>query len=238
MKKTVKWPLFVVVVILAFIAGYALSYAIPLLSLKPAETGQIPGTNIFAVKNRLGCAYFYSTNDGYVMIDAGSDAIKFEASLNEKGINVNDVRWIFLTHSDSDHVAALAMFPNATVYMGEDELPLLNGAVKRSAVIRNKLPTGISVDKINLLRDDQELLCGGIKVECLKTPGHTIGSMSYLVDGEYLFTGDAFKLVKGVMGVHPFTMDAKLAKQSMERLKETMIGSSFVLTSHYGYENQ
>ena len=237
MKKTVKWPLFVVVVILAFFAGFGLSYAFPLLSLKPAETGPIPSTGIFAVKNRSGCAYFYSTNDGYVLIDAGSDAKKFEASLYEEGINVNDVRWIFLTHSDYDHVAALAMFPNAEIYMGEDELPLLNGAVKRSIILRNKLPDGISIDKTNLLRDGQELTCGGIKVECLKTPGHTIGSMSYMVSDRYLFTGDAFKLVKGVMGVHPFTMEVKLAKQSMERLKETMNKSSLVLTSHYGYEN-
>ena len=237
MKKAVKWSLVVAAAIFALIAGYALSYALPLLSLKPAETGQIPGTGIFAVKNRLGCAYFYGTSGGYIMIDAGSDAKKIEASLYEEGINANDVRWIFLTHSDADHVAALTMFPNAIIHMGEDELPLLNGAVKRSLILRNKLPDGISVDKINLLRDDQELSCGGIKVECLKTPGHTIGSMSYMVDDRYLFTGDAFKLIKGIMGVHPFTMDAKLAKNTMERLKEAINKSSLVLTSHYGYEN-
>jgi glyoxylase-like metal-dependent hydrolase (beta-lactamase superfamily II) len=97
------------------------------------------------------------------------------------------------------------------------------------------MPEGINTGKIVLLQNGQELLFSGTAVKCIKAPGHTNGSMAYLVDGKYLFTGDAFKVRNGAMRVHPYTMDAELAIRTMEQLKETISGSSLILTSHYGY---
>jgi glyoxylase-like metal-dependent hydrolase (beta-lactamase superfamily II) len=203
--------------------------------MNPTKAGPISGTNIVAVRNNLSDMYFVKTDSGYILIDAASDEKKFEISLKEARIDANDVRWIFLTHSDYDHVDALNLFPNAAVYMSEDELLLVNGTVRRNFFIgNNAMPEGFNVNKINLLSDGMELSCNGIKVKCIKTPGHTIGSMAYLIDSQYLFTGDAFKLTKGVMGVHPFTMDAKLAKKTMQQLNEIINKSSMVLTTHYG----
>ena len=47
-----------------------------------------------------------------------------------------------------------------------------------------------------------------------------------------------FKVKKGVIGVHPYTMDSKLSKKTMEQLKDTIAKSSLVLTSHYGYHDK
>ena len=119
--------------------------------------------------------------------------------------------------------------------MNEDELPLINGTIKRTAAGSNSLPSGIDINKINLLQNGQELFFDGTKVECMKAPCHTNGSMVYMVDGKYLFTGDAFKVKKGTVTVHPYTMNAELAKKTIEQLKETIKSSSIVLTAHYGY---
>jgi len=235
MKKTIKLFLLAVAAIFAAAAGIGIIYIFPLLSINPAETGKIFGTNIYAVKNRMGAVYFIPVNNGYIMVDSGSDAKKLESSLKEEGINTDDVKWILLTHSDADHTAGLALFPNAKIYMNEDELPLINGTAKRSFFGGNTLPKGIDTGGIVLLSGNQELSCNGINVKCIKAPGHTAGSMVYLVDGMYLFTGDAFKVKNGSMGVHPYTMDAALSKKTMEQLKNVITNSSKILTSHYGY---
>ena len=235
MKKSIRRLLFICAAVIIVLMGAGLTYYLPMLVMSPAGTGQLSGTGIYCVRNAINTVYFINTSSGYIMVDAGSDRPKIETSIQEIGIDKNDVKWILLTHSDYDHVASLALFPNAAIYMNGDEFPLINGTVKRSPFGGNSLPEGISVNSINSLLDGQELSFGGVGIKCIASPGHTPGSMMYLVDGRYLFSGDAFKVSKGKIGVHPYTMDAKLAKNTMERLKDTINGSSIVLTAHYGY---
>ena len=235
MKKSVKWILIAAAAVIVLFLAFALISNYPLLSMSPAKTGQIPGTDIYAVKNVFTTVYFIRTDNGYILIDAGTSAKKLAASMKDTGLDTGDVKWIFLTHSDGDHVAALSLFPNAVIFMGEDELQLINGTAKRSGSGGNSIPAGIDINKIELLQDTQELLCGMTTVECIKAQGHTLGSSLYLVDGKYLFTGDAFKIKDSVVDVHPFTMDAELAGKTIERLAGIVKGSSLVLTAHYGY---
>ena len=234
MKKTVKRALLVFAGIFILAIGIVVVTFLPMMSMNPAETGKIPNTNIYGIRNKMNAVYFIKTDAGYIMIDAGSDSKKIEASIKESGIDFGVVKWILLTHSDYDHVDSLALFPNAAIYMNEDELPMVNGTVKRNILGKNKMPAGIDINTIILLKDGQELSFGGTNIKCIKAPGHTPGSMVYLMDGKYLFTGDAFKLKNGKLDVHPFTMDAKLAKKTIEQLKTAIDSAAIVFTAHYG----
>jgi len=234
MKKNVKRILLIVIGLFLLFAGVQLAFHFPMLLMKPAETGQVPGTNIYIVKNKIGAVFFIKTDSGYIMIDSVSDINTLKTSLEENKISINDVKWIFLTHSDYDHVAGLALFPNADIFMSEDELQLIDGTSKRSPFGGNKMPSGADIGKIILLQDGQEFLFNATQIKSIKTPGHTNGSMAYLVDGQYLFTGDAFKIKNVNISVHPYTMDKNLAKKTIEQLTETISNSSIVLTSHYG----
>jgi len=207
-----------------------------MIAMKPAKTGQIPGTNIYAVRNVIVNVYLIRTNSGYILVDAGLNKTRLKASFDKAGVNVNDVKWILLTHSDPDHTAALTLFPNAAIHMGKDELPLLDGTMKRNSFGGNKLPSGIDIKKITLLSDGQELLFGEVKVKCISAPGHTSGSMLYLTADSYLFTGDALMINNGNIGVQPFSKDKELNRKTIERLRETIDGASIVLTSHYGFK--
>jgi len=227
----------IIVVVFILLIGAGLYYASPLLKMNPVKTGQIPGTNIYAVKNAIVTVYLIKTDSGYILVDAGSNAAQLENSLRKAGINIDDVKWILLTHSDSDHTAALTLFPNAAIHMSKDELPLINGTMKRAFFGGNKLPSEINIEKITLLTDGQELLFGGANVKCISAPGHTDGSMLYLADNRYLFTGDVFMIGNGKIGVHPFAKSRELNRKTIERLSETIDGASIVLTSHYGYMN-
>lgn len=234
MKKRTRLILLIIAAVVILIIGFALYNFYPMLTMNPVKTGPIGNTGLYSVKIAMNSVFFVDTEIGYIMIDAGSDAKKMETSLKEAGIDINEVRWILLTHSDYDHVASLPLFPDAAIYMCKDELQLLNGVTKRNSSGGNKMPAGIDTGKINLLSDGQEFFLGGITVKCFAAPGHTTGSMLYLIDRKYMFTGDAFSIKNGGLDVHPFTMDAELAGRTIERLKETVNSSLIVLTGHFG----
>jgi glyoxylase-like metal-dependent hydrolase (beta-lactamase superfamily II) len=233
MKKSIKRLLLILTAVLIVLLGIGIFNVLPLLTMSPAKTGAVPGTNIYAIRNMANAVYFIQTDTGCIMVDAGSSAKDIQTAMTENNIPLESIKWILLTHSDYDHVAALPLFPHATIYMSEDEIPLINGTLKRNASGGNSLP--VDIDRIDFLMDGQELFLDNITIKTIKTPGHTIGSAVYLVDDTYLFTGDAFKYHDGKAGVHPFSMDAETSKQTIEALAGTITNSALVLTAHYGY---
>jgi len=235
MKKIQKRIMLIILAVIVLIAATALVYVFPMLSMNPMETGEISDTGIYAIKNNSNNLFFIESDDGYIVIDAGSDADKVAQTLNQVSVDALDVKYVLLTHSDYDHVASLNLFPNAQIFISEDELQMVNGQSKRNAFSSNTLPDGIDKEGLTLLADGQELKLGEHTVECIKAPGHTLGSMVYLFDGQYLFTGDAFKVSDNTIDVHPFTMDKEISKQSILQLNSVLNRSQLVFTAHYGY---
>jgi len=234
MKKVIKRALLIVAAIFILLTGVGLYYYIPMFLMRPAEAGQINNTNISVVEDFGNSLFLIKAENGYILIDAGLDIKKIEKFFIKANINLNDVKWIFITHSDGDHVSALPLFPDANIYMSKDEMPLINGTAKRTIFGGNTMPRGINIEKIIPLSDGQEVNINGTRVRCIASPGHTPGSMSYLVDGKYLFTGDAFKVKNGKISMHPYTMDVKLAKKTIELFRGIIDYSQLVITSHYG----
>jgi glyoxylase-like metal-dependent hydrolase (beta-lactamase superfamily II) len=234
MKKGLKRGFLIIGAVLILFLGFALYYYSPALTMNVSENGQIQNTNIYVIKNGMGNLFLIKTDDGYIMIDAGLNSKRLENSLKEAKIDISEINWIFLTHSDSDHTGTLALFPNAHIYMSIDEFPLINGMEKRNIFGGNKMPSGIDIGKINLLVNGQEIWINGVRIECIMAPGHTPGTMLFLIDGKYLFTGDAFKIRHGNISVHPYTMNSTQSKKKKKKLEPIIMGSHIVLTSHYG----
>jgi len=224
MKKVLKITLTCLPAVLAFVICLLIYRASPLLAMKPIKTGTELG-DVLAIKNGRGNVFLMDSGEGYLMIDAGSNAAKLEASLQDLGIAPDDVKWIFLTHADYDHTGGLTLFPRAMVIMGEDEYNAM-GKPPRN----NKFPEG-AIGPVNFLRDNELFYCG-LGVQAIHAPGHTAGSMAYLVDGQYLFTGDAMRIGKEPR-THPFTDDQAQAEESLNMLME--LPWTMLLTSHYGY---
>ena len=91
-----------------------------------------------------------------------------------------------------------------------------------------------------LLKDGEVFHIDDIKIECILVPGHTWGYLVYLIDDEYLFTGDTiwFGADGGNSFISTLAEDNKLAVQSLEKLEtnlRTRRQPIRIITGHTGW---
>ncbi len=131
-----------------------------------------------------------------ILIDVGAFGIRRELrkQLNERGIEAAQVTDVVLTHAHYDHSVNFTLFPNARLWIGQQELEW--AAAQPPGF--NPLPE-LYVQELARSPRTQRIN-GGDKflpnLEAIAAPGHTPGHLLfYLTGGEVpiLFTGDAAK---------------------------------------------
>lgn len=212
---------------------------------KPLNTGRID-EHVACVREWIANIFFYTKNGTTVMIDAGYNYDRLKEKMTWLDINPSTIRHILITHQDTDHVGAVetdsdGLFQNATLYLSEIENKYLTGEVRRKVIFGlYKVPMVKSENKRFLLQDGQLLDINGIKVECILCPGHTWGHMVYLIDDEYLFTGDTiwFGADGGYSFINSLAEDNELAKRSLAELEQKLKDRGLtpkVITGHTGW---
>ncbi|WP_423797924.1 MBL fold metallo-hydrolase [Neobacillus sp. SAB-20_R2A] len=114
-------------------------------------------------------------------------------------IGSRKIEYILLTHSHYDHISGLNILKKITdasviVHSSEAEWlmnPSLNLSSKDHSVIVCEWPD-------ILLNGGETIHCHSFSINAIHTPGHTPGSVCYLINGSYLFTGDT--LLAGAAG--------------------------------------
>jgi len=237
MNKTVKRVLIgtgIVVVLLALVAGILmLKMKSEMKNMTVLDTKEVVH-GIYAINDTFVNMFLVKDSDYYVAVDAGNDIKVISEGLKKLNIDPEKVRAVLLTHSDGDHVAALKLFKNATVYLSKDEEQMINGKTARMLSKHNTIDTKI----YTLLNDGQSFRVGTISIKGILTSGHTPGSMSYLINGKYLFVGDAFGLKKGKVDKPNdfFTDDMKTAIKSFNKISH-LPNAKFIFTAHSGYSS-
>ena len=218
------------VLVLAYIGLY-LKIKSETSGIASMESGKIVD-NIYVIGDGFTNTYFIKDGDEYIAIDCGNDLTKVKEEMKNSGINPNDVTALFLTHTDGDHVAALSLFNNARLYMSKDEEEMINGKKSKFLWFGNSIPRKDYV----LLEDGCVLLLGNLIIEGILLPGHTSGSMAYLINKKYLFTGDILSLNDGKIAPIPtfFDMDPVQAAESREIIRE-LTDIEYIFTAHWGY---
>ena len=212
---------------------------------KPLNTGRID-EHVACVREWVANIYFYTKNNVTIMIDAGYNYARLREKMGWLDIDPSTIQHILITHQDTDHVGALEtdselLFRDATVYIGEIENRYLTGETRRKVFHGlYKLPMVRMANKKVLLRDGEVFQIGDIKIECLLVPGHTWGHMVYLIDDEYLFTGDTiwFGADGGYSFIATLAEDNKLAIRSLEKLEKELRRRSKplkIITGHTGW---
>ena len=131
-----------------------------------------------------------------VIIDPAGEEEQLYAMVEEEEVNV---KYILNTHGHPDHVLAnqsLKVLLDAPTCMHEaDDQFFSDKEVRKSAAKELGLPPSGPVDI--RLKDGDVLEVGDLKIKVIHTPGHTPGSVCFLINGN-LFTGDT--LFVGAVG--------------------------------------
>ncbi len=197
---------------------------------KTIPTGQrFPG--LYAVNCRYVNFYIYTDKDFIICFDVGTGQRRIKKELKKINIAPELVTHVFLTHSDYDHVNGLKLFAGAKVYISKLEKPLTDGGLRRSPFLNNKMKQKNMLP----LKDGEVIRIGTNEIKAVSTPGHTPGSMSYLLNGHILFAGDCFYIEKNSVttGMNFMNMDVEQQNESIKKLAE-LKDIKIVCTGHSG----
>ena len=177
--------------------------------------------------------YVLEAGDCLVAFDSGMRSGALLAEFGTLNLDPSRVQHVFLTHTDSDHTGGLKALPNARVHLSREEVPMITRAVPRFFNFYFNKPLSGGYEA---LADSQELSIGNARIRCISTPGHTPGSMSFLVNNRILIVGDILNIDKGkvVMDRAIINMDNKKRRESILRLARLQ-NVSLLCTMHSGY---
>lgn len=174
--------------------------------------------NILNAGNIVMNTYVYLTNSGYIMIDTGYElSLKdVEKKLKRNGINLSNIKYVFLTHAHDDHAGflneLLEKHENIKVIMSDKAMPTLKkgqnsfdgGCSTMLALIFCKLmglfgkadhrfpmiDDKFTERLIEVTKENKVELENILEGKILFTPGHTSDSISLKI-GNKIFCGDA-----------------------------------------------
>jgi hydroxyacylglutathione hydrolase len=222
-------PVLILIMLFAF---YMIKLSNEYKRFTPLATGQI-SSDLYVINDDFVNVFILYKNKQYMVIDSGNKRENIEKGFEYFGINISNVSTVLLTHTDYDHVAQVSLYKNAKFYISKDEEKMINGEVNRSPFMCNKLTV-----KYLLLPNNGVQKIGDWEVQTILLPGHTAGSVCYLIDDKYLFTGDSISLVNNQ--IMPFNDFFNMStKQQIESIKNiaNLNSVELVLTAHYGLSN-
>jgi glyoxylase-like metal-dependent hydrolase (beta-lactamase superfamily II) len=153
-------------------------------------------------------AYVVETPDGLVLIDSGLDsaAARLKSQMTELRLDWGRVRAILLTHAHGDHsggAEALRKATGAKVYAGASDASVLRAGQPREAFFSTYFMPGHQTHSTTVdvsLKGGETVTLGDARIQVIATPGHTPGSVCYLLERKNLralFTGDVIMMLRG-----------------------------------------
>lgn len=175
--------------------------------------------NIYLIAGK----YCYLIDSGV----AGTEAL-IEEYLKQINRKMTDIKAVFLTHSHPDHIGAADKIKRQTdckIYAPLEELLWIEDidiqfSQRPIPNFYKLLPKSVKVSQP--LKDGDVIAPEeGIKIKALSTKGHSHGSMSYILNDEVIFTGDAIPMADNLPIFVNFEQTIKSLDiiQSIENIK-------------------
>lgn len=213
-----------------------------------------PIHSIYARWGRFGLYTFLIDGPELALVDTGvTDTAQGVADgLAELGRDIRDVKWILLTHGHIDHLGGtVALWEmtgrQAQVVIHEADVDYLES---RRAHVENYLnlradyiddpkaeakQTAMMASAISgemsphiIVTGGEVLDLGGVKVRVVHTPGHTGGSVAYVVEGQNdVFVGDAVQ-IHGAANGFPGYEDPDAYRDSLVTIQQLAANRMFL----------
>ena len=179
----------------------------------------------FAVSTRFVYAYLIYGKQ-VCLVDSGIAPAKEKifSYIQKTGRDPREISWLVQTHSHADHIGLSAEIKKISrckvaahgaekAWIEDIELQYRE---RPTATFRSYVQNSVGVDVV--VGDGETLdLGGGLTLEVIHTPGHSNGSVSYLLPADgALFSGDAIPPVGGL----PIYADVLVAIQSIRKLRK------------------
>ena len=166
--------------------------------LKTMEPFQLFG-NIYFVGSAPASTHLIDTGDGLILIDSGYQERLYLVinSIWKCGFSPDDIKYIIHSHGHIDHAAAtkaLVELTGAKTFIGEADCGIVDGSrpdLTWSIEFNTVQPAPFVPDV--LLHDGDKITLGNVEIDCVSTPGHTPGTISFFwnveVDGKIYRAG-------------------------------------------------
>jgi hydroxyacylglutathione hydrolase len=145
-------------------------------------------------------SYIIGDSGEAAIVDPGWECDKLVKICKKENLKITK---ILLTHGHFDHVQELGNLVKETkaeVYVHKKEVMKFKGEIK-------------------FVKDGDRINLGRMKIDAIHTPGHTAGSVCYLINYEKLLTGDTL-FVNGIGRTDLPGGSAKEMEKSLRRLSE------------------
>jgi len=179
-----------------------------------------PPSEVITLKFEFTNLFLIPINNGYILIDNAyeKEFEKFIDYLDEHKIDINEIKYILLTHHHDDHVGFLNQItsenPDVSVVLHRRTADLVatgfnnkkngGGIVNRRIFILFKIKQLLTPEwdlsfppyfvRENDLVFDNDVFdltnVLGINVKAIYTPGHSSDSFTYIYNNKYAFCGD------------------------------------------------
>lgn len=180
--------------------------------------------------------YIVGFNGNCLIIDPSSEAEKILRVIEEKKVKPLA---ILLTHGHFDHVMAtkeIAEKYHLEIYASEKETDLLQDASKNLAM--QFLGEDFTLKATRLLKNGDEPEFKGLRLKVIETPGHTRGSISFLIENlenedfqRVIFSGDS--IFNGSIGRVDFpTGSEKMMRNTIHEIYKKLPEDTVIFSGH------
>lgn len=196
--------------------------------------------NTWFVGSRPASTHIIDTGEGLIMLDSGYQESLYLVldSMYRCKLDPSDLRYIIHSHGHIDHAAAtraLVELTGAETFIGAGDVPMVNGTrPELSWAPEYDMASPEPFEPDHIISDGDQIKLGNTVIDCVATPGHTAGVISFFWNVEHkgeiyragTFGGAGFNSLCAdyIRKYHLEQYDLRTAyRRSLRRMKEEKV---------------